>query len=509
MTRSTAHPSLSVRLRLAALALGVLLGASPTPSLAATHTNPELVFHRGIVAFGDERYDQARAAFEEVLAADPEDTSSLQYLALIAHAEGQPDRAIALYRQALAIDPDDIDIRLDLGITLLETDEIEAARAEFDQVLAIDPTRSRAQLMAGIAAYRAGDYTAALPHLDAAASDPGLHSEARYYTGLCQVLLRRYELADGAFSDVAGQVPITPLGESARQLREQMRENPDGNRRWWLAMSVGLEGDSNPTVAGAPLARDADGRVVLRPQAEFTLWERQGDLISIGYDGYVSFHFHEQEVDLNTQGVFLQGTTTLGPVSATLRYDYAATWIELSEPFRQIHRLIPTVSFPLGDIGVTQIYYQYVYHDFENVLVRALDRSGNQSVIAVNHFFFLDTDRVDYLRIGALGDFYDAKGSDYPYQGWEVSFGAAAPLPFDISAIALYRYIERYYRFPSIFQPNVPRDDSINRLSLDFVRPVGKHWEVSVNGIFNWVDSNIPAYDFDRFIGGAYVTYVF
>ena len=33
--------------------------------------------------------------------------------------------------------------------------------------------------------------------------------------------------------------------------------------------------------------------------------------------------------------------------------------------------------------------------------------------------------------------------------------------------------------------------------------------EITVNGIFNWVDSNIPAYDFDRFIGGVYVTYVF
>ena len=467
-------PSAQRRLR----AIATLLLASAL-SIAATAAdagnNSELTFHRGVVAYGEERYDAARVEFEKLLAEDPDDTAAIQYLALIAHAQGDPELAIGLYRQALAIDPDDDEIRLDLGISLLALTDPAAARAEFDRVIASDPKNGRARLMAGIAAYRMGDYPAALPYLDEAASlDPSLRTEARYYTGLCQVLLRRYELADGAFGDVELQAGGSPLGDSARQLREQMRENPEDDRRWWLAMAVGLEGDSNPTIAGAPLSRAPDGRVVLRPQAEYTLWERAGDLVSIGYDGYVSFQFDETEVDLNTQAAFIQGSKSLGPVYATLRYDYAATWIDLSDPFRQAHRIIPSLSFPLGEIGVTQLYYQWIHQDFDDVLVQPLDRSSNQNVIAANHFFFLPTDYVDYIRVGALGDFNDADGSDYTYRGWEVSLGVSAQLPFEWSAVALYRYISRAYRNPSIFPPNVKRNDSINRLSLDFVRPIGR-----------------------------------
>jgi tetratricopeptide (TPR) repeat protein len=472
--------------------------------------NAELSFHRGVVAFDQERMDDARGHFEEVLATDPQDTSAIQYLALIAHAQGDPEQAIVLYRQALLIDPNDVEIRLDLGISLLEIDELSAAREQFDAVLAVESTRARAQLLAGITAYRSGDYAAALPYLDrAAALDPSVRTEARYYTGLCQVLLQRYELADGALSDVEQQAPVSPLGQSARQLREQMRERPDDSRRWWLALSLGLEGDSNPTVAGAPLSRDPDGRVVLRPQAEYTLWQQPGDLVSVGYDGYLSFHFDEHEVDLNTHSAFLQGSTSLGPVQATLRYDYAATWIDLSQPFRQLHRIIPSVSFPIGEVGVTQVYYQWLHHDFDDVFVQALDRSGNQNVIAANHFFFIPTDYTDYIRIGALGDFYNADGSEYTYRGWEVSFGISAPLPFEFNAVALYRYIARNYRNRSICRPNQKRNDSIHRVGVDFVRPIGQDWELSLTGTFNWVDSNIPAFDFNRFLGGAYITYLF
>ncbi len=44
---------------------------------------------------------------------------------------------------------------------------------------------------------------------------------------------------------------------------------------------------------------------------------------------------------------------------------------------------------------------------------------------------------------------------------------------------------------------------------MELAKELTEHWVVSAGGAFTWIDSNIPVYEYDRQIGGAYVTYRF
>ncbi len=281
---------------IAIVAVAVVLATSLD---ATASVKSEIAFHKGVVAYGDGQFDAAREAFELVLAEDPEDTGAMQYLGLIAVEQAKPDEAIVMYRRALEIDPDDVDLHFDLGAALVEVNQSREARSEFDTVLAAEPDRARAHLFAGIAAYRDGAYRDALPHLERAEElDPSLRSQARYYTGLSQAHLQDFPAAAGAFAD-AEQSPLSPLSESARNLRAQVTPD-DEQRRWDLTLTAGLEYDSNPTLAGETLNQDDDGRGVYRIRGRVNLFETEHYSVAAGYDGYVSTHFYNRLVDLMT-----------------------------------------------------------------------------------------------------------------------------------------------------------------------------------------------------------------
>jgi tetratricopeptide (TPR) repeat protein len=232
------------------------------PQQAGASVQSEIAFHQGVVAYGKGEMDAAQAAFEAVLAEDAEDTAAIHYLGLIAAERGDFEAAIARYRSALELDPDDVDFRFDLGAALLESGHTAEARGEFDRVLAAEPDRARAQLFAGISAYRAGAFRDSLPYLNRAVElDDSLRPQALYYTGLSQAHLQDFPAAAGAFAQVE-QSPLSPLSDSARNLARQVAPAEESARRWSLAVTAGLEYDSNPTIAGRTLQSRKDGRGV-------------------------------------------------------------------------------------------------------------------------------------------------------------------------------------------------------------------------------------------------------
>src|SRR5262245_30158210 len=258
------------------VALACLLSA---PALASVES--ELSFHKGVVAYGQQRYDEARSLFEKVLELDPNDTVAIHYLALIAQKQGDRARARELIERGLAIDPDDADLRTDLGVLQLEAGLTAEARESFDKVLAARPDDARAQLFAGIAAYRAGAYAEATPHLErAVALDPTLAMQARYYAGLSEAFLGNLPVAEGAFDEIAGASPQHPLAQSAQRLRDQIRQ-PEPERPWTLQASAGGEYDSNPLLAGEGVPKDDDDyRGVWRARGTYRAFEYEGFTLS-------------------------------------------------------------------------------------------------------------------------------------------------------------------------------------------------------------------------------------
>jgi tetratricopeptide (TPR) repeat protein len=509
----------------AALALAMATPSQP----AGASVKSEIAFHQGVVAFGKGDLAVAQAAFEAVVAEDAEDTAAIHYLGLIAADREDFETAIAHYQGALAIDPDDADIRFDLGTALLESGQTAEARAEFDRVLAAEPDRARAQLFAGITAYRAGAYRDSLTFLTRAVElDESLRPQALYYTGLSHAHLQDLPAAAGAFAQVE-QSPLSPLSDSARNLSKQIAPPGEPARRWSLALTAGLEYDSNPTIAGKTLHSNKDGRGVYRIRGSYLLYEDERYSATAGYDGYLSSHFDESFVDLMTHVGHLTTSADFDPLSFNLRYDYAYTWIDAfdTRKFRELHRVTPSVSYREGGWGFSQLYYQFHEEDFKRPLLAGpLNRDGQRHVVGFNQFFFPGSFLPEfmpftYFRIGALGDFLDTDGTEFSYDSWEFSIGFGAELPGKVDLSVLYRLTDRDYRDDSVFSvpppappvllspPAYKRDDLQSRVSFELNKALGNHWQVAIAGSFTFNDSNVPLYDYSRDIVGGYLTYHF
>jgi len=503
-----------VRIRALGVALTALLGVAAIASVAGASVESEIAFHRGVIAFGEARYADAREEFQKVLQEDPQDGAAIHYLGLISQAEGDPGEAVGHYQQALALEPDNTDVRLDLGIALLEAGRLEESRAALQEVLVAEPDRAQAHLFLGIAAYRAGDYKEAVPSLDRAVElDPELKHQARYYSGLSQAFQGNLPAAAGAFSDVE-QSPIEPLARSAGNLRQQL-EAPKA-RPWDLGLTAGMEYDSNPLVAGHGLNQPDDYRGVFRVLGSYRFYETEHFDFTGGYDGYFSLHGHRSSVDLQTHVGWGSLGYSLDPVRFSVRTDYAYTLIDRNDPFRSLVRVTPAITWRQESWGVTQGFYQFENREFLRATsTGALNRDGISNFVGVNQFFFpADTlppafQSITFLRVGALGEFFQSDGSEFDYTGWEISTGGGFSLPFEVAFNWLYRYTGRGYNGTSIFHPGRSREDSINRLTLEAVRPIGDHWEVSLGSSFRWQASNVGIYDFNRYVTGGYVTYRF
>jgi tetratricopeptide (TPR) repeat protein len=502
--------------RLCCLGIALACGIAPAPGRASVDS--ELAFHRGVVAHREGRTAEARRSFEQVLAEDPDDREALRYLASILKAQDEPARALELEERALGLDPEDRELVFDRGVTLLELGRDAEARAAFERVLAEEPRNASAQLYAGIAAFRSSDPAAARPYLERAAElDPALGVRARYYAGLVEAAQGDFSAAEGSFGLVAEQSPISPLGRSAASLREDLRA-ARSSRPWSLALGSGGEWDSNPTLAGAPepsgppnpgADSDPGFRGVFTAEGSARILANESSSLSAGYDGYWSLNDEEHQVDLQTHAGWVSGGAIVGPVRLGLRYDYAYTFLSLSDPFRTLHRATPTLAVREGEWGLTQPYYQLQYASFEDPSFRpnaTFSRDGPRHLFGVSQYFFLPAP-FSYVTLGAVGDLYDADGTEWRYDGFETALGAGYDFPWAVSLAWLWRFSHRDYRDPSAFAPFEKRQDETHWVTAEIARPIVDHWVARVAGSFAFQDSNVPVYDHTRKVVGAYLTY--
>jgi len=505
-----------------------LLVASAAPAVASVEA--EVAFHRGIAAYAEGRLEDARKAFQTVVDEDPRDVDALQYLGLIAQAQGRPEDAIEYYERILAVDEDATDARFDLGSALLEAGRPQQARQAFEHVIVLEEDDARAHFFAGVAAYRSGQYADAVRYMERAVElDPSLRTEASYYTGLAEAYQGNLSLASTAM-DVVGQSPQSPLADSAANMQSRLQPAP--SRRWTLSLTTGAEFDSNPTLAGTGFQlaneyvepdEDPDARFVFRLQGAVTALQGERYHVRAGYDGYLGVHTEVSDVDLQTHVGYLTSGIDLDPVYLGLRYDFAYTWLDLTDSFRLLSRLTPTIGLRQKRWGLTQLHYQFDYADFDSSgipsgeLGRATrrlieGRDGFRHGVGVDQYLFIEDGGVlEYLRFGVAGDFYDADRSEFSYEAWEASTGFGLALPFDTDLTVLYRYVRRNYDDESsLDEPRfLRRDDHIQLISLDLGMPIGDHWRVSAGSSASFNSSDVGVFDYNRVVAGGYVTYRF
>ncbi len=506
----------------------LLLAASCLlPGVASASVETELAFHRGVVAYGEDRLDDARAQFQKVLELDAEDTAALRYLGLIAQKKKDPAAAVGFYDRALALDPEDTEIQLDRGIALLDAGRVPEARQALAQVTQLEPDEARAHFFLGVALYRAQAYDEASAAFDRAATlDPELSDESRYYTGLSQVLAGNPEAAITSLSEVEDEGPLTPM---ARDLRGKLAPpRVEEQRRWRASLTAGFEWDDNPLISGATAAgvpidsADSDFRGVFRASGAVQPYRTETLSTTVGYDGYLSLHADEEQVDLQIHNPWGAISYEIGQFRLGLRQDYSYTMRDLTEPFRHLTRTTPSIGYRPVEWSYTQLIYQFDWKDFRNPLFDpAVNRDGWRHALGVGQYFFLP-EPYTYVRMGVYGDFNRTEGSEYEYDGIEAQFGAGYDFPWEISLSWLYRFIFRDYETKSIFSDGFfiaggeiqngfsqRRKDFRHILTFELAKTFAEHFTVSVGGSFTWNNTRVNFYDYSRHIIGAYVTYAF
>jgi len=499
------------------------------PLLAAASDRSELAFHIGVAAFGDGELDRARRRFEEVLREEPENANALYYLALIAMQNRDTRLAIKHLQKVVELVPSDDTARIDLGAQLLRANRSEEALEQFDAVLESKPDYAIALLYQGIALYRIGAYEDALDSLERAVEvDEKLSAEGNYYIGLSEAYLGEATAAAAAFSTTASAAPNHPLGRSASLLSRQAAR---AGRRWSLATTIGVEYDDNVRLSpddsdfvAQPGSADSPA-VVVRLQGQIEAYNRDSLSWRVGYDGYVQVYTNTSKDDFGTtkaspfdlsQQTHVAWTNVsydFERVSVAVRYDFSYTAIDLTENFRNIHRVAPTLYVPVSEWGLFLVYYQFLYYDYDADITNsnAFSRSGPQHSAGVQQFVFLPAP-FRYVVVGALLTNFDSKGTEFRHNSVEVTTGVSMDLPWGLSAAALYRYAFRNYTQTSAVTPALQsrkREDNEHEISFNLDRTFAKQYNVSVAGSYARNDSNIKNFDNDRFRIGTYLRYAF
>ena len=165
------------------------------------------------------RYDEARAAYERALAADPRSVRSLYRLAVLASWNNQLDSAMALIGRARAVEPRDPDVRAAEAQILAWQGKLAASLVRYDSLLAEDPERrdallGRARVLAWQGHYAAADSAYGLILF----GDP---RDGEALTGRAQVA--RWRGRDAAAGDyVARALAVDTSNRDARALRREL-----------------------------------------------------------------------------------------------------------------------------------------------------------------------------------------------------------------------------------------------------------------------------------------------
>ncbi|MFL6202909.1 MAG: tetratricopeptide repeat protein [Thermoanaerobaculia bacterium] len=181
------------------------------------------IIEEGNQLLTQEKYPEARAAYEKALAQLPEPESHPAILRGIARTwfqEKQPDKAIEVLQQALQIKPDDAEsLRLLINLLVAQGKEKEAAEymARLPQGETVDPATL---LNIGVKYYNEKKYPEAVEEFNRVVSENPNLADAYYYRG-------RAYLASGktaeAKADFQKLLELDPKHEKAEEVREFLK----------------------------------------------------------------------------------------------------------------------------------------------------------------------------------------------------------------------------------------------------------------------------------------------
>ena len=115
------------------------------------------------------RWEDAAAAYREILKVDPRSIAALNRLGAVYVRQDKFEEAVKYYGQALALNPYEFGTNLNLGIAYIKMQDYARAAVPLEKAAEAEPSDFQARELLGVALVGRNDYAEAIPHLEKAA----------------------------------------------------------------------------------------------------------------------------------------------------------------------------------------------------------------------------------------------------------------------------------------------------------------------------------------------------
>jgi tetratricopeptide (TPR) repeat protein len=511
------------RALLLAVGLAAVLAVSGTPA-AAQQPEADVFVAQAIVAYAEQRYDDALARLQEALRLDPDHVDALYYTGLVRLAQRRPDLAVEPLERARTRAPDSLPVLHQLGVAYFAREDYDRAQPLLERVFAARPDTESLGYYVGFLRYRKKDYSGALRAFRAnVTKDPNVEQLARLYSSLALAVLGLPERAAAEVEAAQRIQPTSPLTGPAERLRESMVAAREAERRFGAEVRIGGLYDSNVSVlpgggTSDPLVLALRGRDKESPGGLFgTLVEysflRSGPWEAAGSYSLLTILYSEpslNEFDLLDQVAtlsgFYRGEVGGMPYQLGVQYSFNDTMLGWKD-FLQRHTLplFGTLVENGNNLSSAQIRVQH--KDFKNQGPRAHDddRDAWNYMVGLTHVFRFDQDRY-LLRLGYQFDAEDASGRNFSYLGHRLLAGVQLTAPWRRFETRLrYDYDVHFRDYTHIntsqptLAPNTRKRHDVEQTHVIRVEQ-SLTWGLTLAADYQIINagSNFPVFDYDR-----------
>lgn len=482
----------------------------PAPA-AAQQEEADVLVAQAVLAYEEKRYQDALAALQEALQADPENTDALYYTGLVRVALGQPEQAVEALEKARALHPADEAIQFQLGVVYFSLSKYDQAVPLLEAVFEKSPKLDGLGYYVGFMRYRTKNYQGALRAFRAGASaDPNIQQLTLFYSGLALGILGLPERAAGEIAEAMRLAPASPLTGPAERLRESVGGARERERPYHLEVRVGGFYDDNVSVipqdSPDPLIRGFLSGGSFFPGLRNQKHTSPGWLSSFRADysflrlgaleATASYSlFSNQNNDINRFSIVdnmgALGATYRGgwespfgvlPYQGAVQYSYDYLTLNGDE-FVTRHTVSPFFTLVEGEQNVTSLQFRYQHKRYASSPnpIQAEKRDGSNYMAGFLHIVRFEGDK-HLVKAGYQLDYDFTQGANFVYFGNRFLAGGQYTLPWEKPFANLRLsydfdvHLRRYRNFNTtlpLLSPNTkPREDNEFTHVLRLVYPL-------------------------------------
>jgi len=284
-----------------------------TPEVAGK--SPSLLALRGEALLASDKGDEAKQAFDQALALDPNSGSALLGLARHAMAARDRDSAERYIGDAVAKDPKNPEVFMAQGTMLRMQGKPDEALAAFNKTLALDPSHRTAHIEKAYIEISRGKFPAAKVEIDAAQKNAPGNLLVTYTGALYEFTQGKFSAAQEALQRVlkvapdhmpsvllagASELYLGSTQQAEQHLRKYLEAAPNDVYARKLLAQVLLKN-----------AQPADAAATLAPALKSAADDPQ--LLALAGESYM------QVRDFNKAGSYFEKAAELAPKAAALR----------------------------------------------------------------------------------------------------------------------------------------------------------------------------------------------